>query len=369
MLDKFYYHISNYMLQLSGIPFPRIGAISKSTESGEWTVESRPLTYNANEMVSTSSFPIEKIPQAPFDTARRFLEAAAATHDLHLRTQRNIACDRGTAAARYIARREYRKLIPKYCTENNNGPFRLFCDDFRPSNILVDPETFQITAVLGWEFTNAMPAQFTYDPPWWFLGAPPMHWIDKNDFDSFMIWYGHKLELFLGSLERAENDDGAAAAGESRDVSEIALSTRMRRSWESGQFWFDYATLKSDVVDGTYWIALHKRNEGYRELEGLAREVMEAFVQRKMKEFLAYGKECDVRFAEDEDEASWSRLTALKSVTIFRVVMSVIDWRTIYQQQLLSSSSIIASTMDRLVMPFLFMLLIYGLDNTAQPSS
>ena len=31
--------------------------------------------------------------------------------------------------------------------------------------MLVDPKTLRIIAVLDLEFTNAMPAQFTYDPP------------------------------------------------------------------------------------------------------------------------------------------------------------------------------------------------------------
>lgn len=32
--------------------------------------------------------------------------------------------------------------------------------------MLVDPETLHVTAVLDFEFTNAMPTQLTYDSPW-----------------------------------------------------------------------------------------------------------------------------------------------------------------------------------------------------------
>jgi len=49
------------------------------------------------------------------------------------------------------------------------GPFLPFCDDLRPSNMLVDLETLTITAVLDLEFTNAMPAQSSYSLPWWLL--------------------------------------------------------------------------------------------------------------------------------------------------------------------------------------------------------
>ena len=57
------------------------------------------------------------------------------------------------------------KLVPKYCTDENS-PFKLFCDDLRPQNIFVDPDTLVITAVLDLEFTIAMSAELAYEPPW-----------------------------------------------------------------------------------------------------------------------------------------------------------------------------------------------------------
>jgi aminoglycoside phosphotransferase (APT) family kinase protein len=60
-------------------------------------------------------------------------------------------------------RRCFAKLISTYATVNNAGPFRLFYDDIRPTNILVNPKTLRITAVFDFEFTNVMPAQFAYN--------------------------------------------------------------------------------------------------------------------------------------------------------------------------------------------------------------
>ena len=44
-LNIVYEQVAGFMLELSRVEFPRIGAISKDTVSGEWTVVEPPLTY------------------------------------------------------------------------------------------------------------------------------------------------------------------------------------------------------------------------------------------------------------------------------------------------------------------------------------
>jgi aminoglycoside phosphotransferase (APT) family kinase protein len=61
----------------------------------------------------------------------------------------------------------WQQVIPTHGVVDNSGPFRVFYDDLRPSNMLVNPKTIRITALLDFEFTNVMPAQFAYDLPWW----------------------------------------------------------------------------------------------------------------------------------------------------------------------------------------------------------
>lgn len=43
-------------------------------------------------------------------------------------------------------------------------PFKLFCDHFRPSSVLLDAEC-NIVAVIDCEFTYAVPDEYTYSPP------------------------------------------------------------------------------------------------------------------------------------------------------------------------------------------------------------
>ncbi|CAG7558097.1 unnamed protein product [Fusarium equiseti] len=172
-LDTIYRQIAEYLLQLSQISFGRIGAFSKHGDT--WSVTDRPLTYNMNELATVAGFPADAFPTSTFDSASNYLKSLAQQHLTHLWTQRNLADDPETAEARFIARHLFSKLIDQYCIDDT-GPFIPFCDDLRPSNMLVDPETLCITAVLDFEFTNAMPAQFSYDPPWWLLLSGPEAW-------------------------------------------------------------------------------------------------------------------------------------------------------------------------------------------------
>jgi serine/threonine protein kinase len=97
-LDYVYEQIADYMLQLSRLDFPTIGAMSKSPSSNEWVAGERPLTYNVNELKTVvSNYPISGYPTGPFTSAKAFLHSLAEEHLVHLRTQRNLATDREDA--------------------------------------------------------------------------------------------------------------------------------------------------------------------------------------------------------------------------------------------------------------------------------
>ncbi|KAF3346432.1 Methylene-fatty-acyl-phospholipid synthase [Verticillium dahliae VDG2] len=155
MLDTIYRQVADYLLPLSQLSFTRIGAISK--DGGTWSVTKRPLTYNMNELATVAGYPDDLFPTSTFDRAGDYFASVAHEHLTHLWTQRNLADDSEIAQARFIVRHRFVQLTAKYCL-NDAGPFLLFCDDLRPSNMLVNPATFQITAVLDFEFINAMPA-------------------------------------------------------------------------------------------------------------------------------------------------------------------------------------------------------------------
>ncbi|PYH69939.1 uncharacterized protein BO88DRAFT_481367 [Aspergillus vadensis CBS 113365] len=293
LLDKIYYQIARYLLQLSHLTFPQIGAISKDNTSNTWHVLNRPLTYNMNELVTVSGYAANKWPAAPFDRASNYLASLANEHLTHLYTQRNIADDTDIAQDRFIARHLFKQLISKYYPTENNEPSILFCDYMRPLNMLIDPKTLQITAILDFEFTNAMPAAFSFDPPWWLLLSGPEVWLERCELDEFLKLYEPRMEQFLRALARVEHEM------EYKQPGHLSLSARMRESWRTGQFWFDYAARKSFVVDVVYWDTLLSAGTGVEELEEKVRAELEFFKRLKMEQLKAYKEECLVRFCSD----------------------------------------------------------------------
>ncbi|CAG7918904.1 unnamed protein product [Penicillium olsonii] len=273
-LDKIYCQIAYYMFQLSQLAFASIGAISKDHASGAWHVAGRPLTYNMNKLATVAGYPDDQFPTASFNRASDYLRSVANEHLIHVWTQRNLADDAEIAQERFIARHRFAQLVSIYYPEDC-GLFIPFCGDLRPSNMLIDPETLRITAILDFEFTNAMPAEFTYDPPWWLLLSGPEMWLERCATEEFLTLYEPRMEQFLRALERVEIE--MASEVKRPDVS--SLSARMRDSWRTGRFWFDGA--------------------GVELLDDKARAEMEPFTQLKMEQLKAYKEECTARFSSE----------------------------------------------------------------------
>ncbi|KAI1775666.1 hypothetical protein F4818DRAFT_414569 [Hypoxylon cercidicola] len=245
-LDIIYEQIASFMLELSRLEFPRIGAISN--ETGEWTVTQPPLTYDMNEVVAFAGFPADQFETTESFTRASDYFAARAKHlQTHLETQRNVGFeDNDIVWSRYVARQCFAKLIPTHGAVDDYGPFRLFCDDLRPSNMHVDPKTMRITAVLDLEFTNIMPAQFACDVPWWLILGQPGILISEGK-QEFLDLFVPRKEQFICAMERVEARS-PPLGGEAK----LPLSAQMRDSWDSGRFWFNLASRSSFDADEIY---------------------------------------------------------------------------------------------------------------------
>lgn len=172
---------------------------------------------------------------------------------------------------------------------SNLDSFRLYAEDFRPGNILVD-DSDDIAAVIDWELTYAAPTQFILDCPWWLLLDVPEMW--KPDIDDWNKVYNIRLQTWLSAVEKAELDIGA-------ETLPFSLSRHMRESWETGRFWLNYAAKNSWALDTIFWKYLDERFFGSRDADiaqdelwktriGLLSEkeraAMEAFVEWKMED-------------------------------------------------------------------------------------
>ncbi|KAH8693842.1 hypothetical protein BGW36DRAFT_429873 [Talaromyces proteolyticus] len=176
---------------------------------------------------------------------------------------------------KYIARCLFRKLARdnRFCSFEH-GPFKLFCDDFRPANVLADSQSgFKAVGAIDWEYTYAAPAEFVYSPPSWLLLERPEYW--KEDLDNWTQLQKREQE----SIERGilTEDD--------------RLSQRMLESWQTGDFWVYYAARRSWAFDMLYWAKIDRRFFGggdlmdrFQLLTREERDSMDEFVQRKLLE-------------------------------------------------------------------------------------
>ncbi|KAL1850623.1 hypothetical protein Plec18170_006908 [Paecilomyces lecythidis] len=284
LLKKAYSGMAEIMLELSKPTFPYIGALEQE-DAGTWVIQKRPLTFNMNRLTQFSNIPPGVFAKQHFTNAADYFEELAKQHLYHLEFQQNDAVtDAADCRRKYVARCLFikiaREVSQKYCT----GPFRLFCDDFHPKNILVHPTEPVVTGVIDWEFTYVAPVEFSYAAPWWLLLERPEEW----DLDSFLAQFIPKFQIFLEVLRDTENkkiQNGSLTASQ-------RLSEDMEASVENGLFWICVAMRHSSMFDEIFWSFIDPRYHGsFTSIEDRLcllseedRGNMDSFVQKKMRQ-------------------------------------------------------------------------------------
>ncbi|KAJ5782296.1 hypothetical protein N7457_004070 [Penicillium paradoxum] len=296
-LEMLYKELAKTLLRLSKLEFPKIGSLSQ-VDDFAWEVTNRPLSMNINELVRLGTLSRSKLPplEATFETASSYIEALAQLNIQHLLHQRSDAVQSADDCRRkFIARQLFHKLAREkklFQPCNEHGPFPLWCDDFRPANVLLNRE-LHITGVVDWEFTYAAPVEFSYAPPWWLLIEKPEYW--SEGIEDWTRVFDHRLKTFLTAMRYCEDMDvqsGQSLSGRHR------LSDHMQQSWESGDFWVVYAILHSFAFDAIYWQKIDQRffgptetdnpSEAWKErldlLDETQRSEMERLVTKKLEE-------------------------------------------------------------------------------------
>ncbi|KAL4862804.1 hypothetical protein BDV12DRAFT_206984 [Aspergillus spectabilis] len=225
-LERVYHCMAQVMLELSKPTFPQIGALVQ-------------------------------FPNKTFTTASEYFTDLATQQLHHLHNQRDTGLlDADDWKEKYIARCMFRPIARTLSTEP--GPFRLYCDDFSPANILVSPDDnttddFTVVGVTNWEFTYVAPNEFTYTAPWWLLFQTPHGW--EQDLLQFQTQETPYLNLFLRVLRSCEDREIQKGAMEDSQ----RLSCRMADSMDNGLFWFCLAVRKSYLFDDIYWTYLDRK--------------------------------------------------------------------------------------------------------------
>ncbi|KAN0098887.1 hypothetical protein V8E51_014550 [Hyaloscypha variabilis] len=292
--------------------FSRIGSLVEV--DGSFYVGGRPLTQNMSSMTQLAHIPPSILPleNETYAKADEWYLALANMHLAQLIFQHNdLVSSEDDCRNKYVARQIFRRLAkqgrlstfgfiqddwsasvktmhPRCPAPDSSGPFRLWCDDFRPANVLLGPND-DVAAVIDWEFTYTAPTQFILDPPWWLLFETPEMW--PSGIEEWSKAYEPQLKIWLEAMEEKEKGVSFLDA--------LPLSAYMQESWRMGRFWLNYAARKSWAFDAVFWTYLDERFFGERDGEVLCndlwktrlhllseeeRQAMESFVQRKMDE-------------------------------------------------------------------------------------
>lgn len=340
-LEDLYLKVAKIILELSHHEFTRIGSLLEA-DDGSFSVSGRPLTQNMNDMLQLANMPSASFPPEPktFQSADEYYVNLARGHLAQLVFQQNdLVKSADDCRNKYVARQLFRQLAEQgrlsifgFAEDNwsaqarlnaskllpapsNSDSFRLYGDDFRPGNILID-DANKIVSVIDWEYTYAAPTQFVLDPPWWLLLDTPEMW--DAGIDDWVKNYELRLETWLSAMKKAEEDE--ESAGSESESTEFPLSTYMRESWETGRFWLTYAARKSWEFDTVFWKYLDERFFGPREdsigenelwksrlhlLSEDARNAMERFVEQKVEDMK------ERKLVEWDPEAARSRLAEM----------------------------------------------------------
>ncbi|KAM5497227.1 hypothetical protein McanMca71_004341 [Microsporum canis] len=282
-LRQAYASMAKVLLDLSKPVLSSIGGLVFDCDRKGWKVDKRPLTLNMNELVRVGNVPLHVFTQSSFPDTPSYFSHLADQQFMHLFYQRNDAVKGyDDCRKKYIARCLFKQVARRLAYTSTASTFHLYCDDLRPSNVLVDSD-FSVTAVIDWEYTYFAPAEFTHAAPWWLLFESPEAW--ESDLTRFLDRYRPRLDLFLSVLRKEE--DARIAAGEMRKSQR--LSGRMAESMEDGVFWFCLAARKSFMFDDIYWTFLHgmffdQKTEPEDYLTAEEKDGMQQFIEMKIKQ-------------------------------------------------------------------------------------
>ncbi|KAF5137917.1 Altered inheritance of mitochondria protein 9, mitochondrial [Metarhizium anisopliae] len=299
-LEFLYRQMANIILQLSTLSFPQIGSLVQDKDR-TFSISGRPLIQNMNSLVEFAGVVPSVLPLQQYCTSTEWYAAMADMHLAQITFQHNDAVlDEDDVRDKFVARQLFRRLASSGLLALGFDPeqqsyreamFRLYSEDLRPSNVLIDQD-LRVVGVIDWEFAYAAPAQFSFDPPWWLLLKSPEYW--PGGYDSWMEAYEPRLNTFLSVLEGEEKKKKMQSSSSHTRDTGMPLSQLMRKSWESKTWMINYAARNSWAFDFIFWryldCAYFGQNEGgdyQRRLDLLSKEemeAMEALVKIKMEE-------------------------------------------------------------------------------------
>ncbi|KAF7546380.1 hypothetical protein G7046_g9317 [Stylonectria norvegica] len=280
-LEVIFRQTINFSLQLRKLDFAHIGSLTSNSPPAVGgfaaNILSRPMTQKAQDYLEEGGVNVLGPQDEVFASTTEYFHHVVDRDLQHLHSQPNSVDDEHDARQKYIYFNIMKALIPRHVMPGSNkGPFKLMCDDFQPTNMIVNNEQdLKVIAVLDWEWSYTAPAQLVDSTPTWLLIESPHVWASVDD---RLARFNAHLELYTRLLEEEE----LKMLGE--DIAQDQKpSTALRASQEDGRQWFHLLILRG--FNGPTCVPFVKLREATSDWDELAAAISEedinSFVQKK----------------------------------------------------------------------------------------
>ncbi|GLB04958.1 hypothetical protein AtubIFM57258_010985 [Aspergillus tubingensis] len=146
-LKALYGQMAQVLLELWKLDFDCIGSLGNNKVTGKPQVTKRLLTLAMNELVRTCGL-TDLDPPRTYNSSTDYIVSLLELQSKNLQQQRNSIYDSTDCREKYACRHLMKASALNFLSpEDNCGPFKLFCDDLCPGNVLVN-DSFRSPALL-----------------------------------------------------------------------------------------------------------------------------------------------------------------------------------------------------------------------------
>lgn len=228
---NFFRDLSRVFLNITRVPLPKIGSFIIDNE-GFLQLTNRPLSIEIHQL-ENERIPTDISREYTYSTVGSYVVDILGFHDNRFRYQPNAVNNLGDCAYQLSVLTAMRTIFQSIFSRGfRRGPFVFAFTDLHQSNIFVDAE-WHITCLVDLEWMCAQPIEM-FGAPYWLTNKG----VDQLDSEE----YGAIQHEFIEGLVAEEQDLGnSMLTGYDHGALQLHLSDVMKRSWESGAFWYTLA--------------------------------------------------------------------------------------------------------------------------------